>query len=102
MTIESAMDGITRMVGNPLIIPAGLAAIVILYGLFGVDVANIAISIATFLLLPILQHSQNRDGIAIQAKLDALIKGVPDAPNDMAGIDRLSATEVERKRQECP
>ena len=98
MSVETVMDGVTRTVGNPLTVPIGLALIAILWGLFGVDVANIALSLITFGLLPILQHSQNRDGAAIQAKLDALIKGVPDAPNELAGIDRKPAAEIERAR----
>ena len=87
-------------VGNPLTVPVGLSLIAILYLLFGVDVANIAISIVTFALLPLLQHSQTKDTLALQVKLDALIKGVPDAPNELAGIDRRPADDIERLRDD--
>ena len=36
--------------------------------------ANLTISVLTLLLLPILQATQNRDGAALQAKIDELIK----------------------------
>jgi len=96
--IETVMEVVTRMVGNPLVIPLGLALIAGLYWVAGVDVANITISIVTFLLLPILQHSQNRDGLAIQAKLDALIEGVEAADNRYQRIDEQPEEEIRKVR----
>lgn len=60
--------------------------------------ANLAISILTLLLLPILQATQNRDGAALQAKIDELIKVNHDARNPLIGLENRSEEEIERVR----
>ena len=40
---------------------------------------SLAINIVTLMFLPILQATQNRDGTALQAKLDELLKANADA-----------------------
>lgn len=60
--------------------------------------ANIAISIVTLLLLPILQATQNRDGAALQAKMDELIKIHTDARDQLIGLERKGEKEIERVR----
>jgi low affinity Fe/Cu permease len=99
--IERLMDGVTHAVGSPLMIPACVVLVGALYGLFGVDVANFTLSVGTLLLLPILQHSQNKDGAAIQAKLDALIEATP-ARNELIGLDRRSEAEIKDARAGPP
>ena len=51
-------------------------------------VINTLTSIATFLMVFILQSSQNRDGKALQAKIDELILS-SEARNHFVGIERL-------------
>lgn len=51
-------------------------------------VINTLTSIATFLMVFILQSSQNRDGKALQAKIDELILS-SEARNRFVGIERL-------------
>lgn len=63
-----------------------------------VNGANLAISVVTLLLLPILQASQNRDGAALQAKLDELINATADARNTLIGLERRGEDEIERLR----
>jgi low affinity Fe/Cu permease len=60
--------------------------------------ANITISIVTLLLLPILQATQNRDGAALQAKIDELIKSNHEARNSLIGLERRSEAEIEAVR----
>lgn len=60
--------------------------------------ANISISIVTLLLLPILQATQNRDGAALQAKIDELIKATGNARNDLIGLESREEDEIERIR----
>jgi low affinity Fe/Cu permease len=61
-------------------------------------VANTATSIITFLMVFVIQNSQNRDGAAIQAKLDELIRA-GDAENRFVGIDLLTEDEVSKLRE---
>lgn len=60
--------------------------------------ANISISIVTLLLLPILQATQNRDGAALQAKMDELIKASSDARDDLIGLENRAEAEIEQIR----
>ena len=59
---------------------------------------NLAINVLTLLFLPILQATQNRDGAALQAKLDELIKASKEARNDLIGIEDLDEERIEELR----
>ena len=48
----------------------------------------------------LIQNSQNRDGAAIQVKLDELIR-VSAAKNFFVGIEHLTDEEIERLRNMC-
>lgn len=60
-------------------------------------VINTGTTIVTFLMVFLIQATQNRDALAIQAKLDELILAT-NARNEFAGIDRLSEDELRRLR----
>lgn len=60
--------------------------------------ANLTISIVTLLILPILQATQNRDGAALQAKIDELIKATTDARDDLIGLENRDEREIEEVR----
>ncbi|MDP2356864.1 MAG: low affinity iron permease family protein [Beijerinckiaceae bacterium] len=57
-------------------------------------VVNTSTTIITFLMVFLIQNTQNRDGAAIQAKLDELLRAVSDARNDFIGIEHLTETEL--------
>lgn len=59
-------------------------------------VINTGTTIVTFLMVFLIQNAQNRDGSAIQAKLDELIRAIETARNDFIGIEHLTETELER------
>ena len=59
-------------------------------------VANTATSLITFLMVFIIQNSQNRDTKAIHLKLDELIRAVTAAHNEMIDIEKLSAKDLEK------
>jgi low affinity Fe/Cu permease len=63
-------------------------------------VINTGTTIVTFLMVFLIQNSQNRDGAAIQAKLDELIR-VSKARNSFVGIERLTDEELEDIREKC-
>ncbi|BBD00363.1 MULTISPECIES: low affinity iron permease family protein [unclassified Sphingobium] len=59
-------------------------------------VINTGTTIVTFLMVFLIQNAQNRDGSAIQAKLDELIRAVDTARNDFIGIEHLTEAELQR------
>jgi low affinity Fe/Cu permease len=59
-------------------------------------VANTATSLITFLMVFIIQNSQNRDTKAIHLKLDELIRAVNAAHNEMIDIEKLPEKELEQ------
>jgi low affinity Fe/Cu permease len=63
-------------------------------------VINTGTTIVTFLMVFLIQNTQNRDGAAIQAKLDELIR-TSAAQNAYIGIERLTEEELEEVRHRC-
>jgi low affinity Fe/Cu permease len=63
-------------------------------------VINTGTTVVTFVMVFIIQNSQNRDGAAIQAKLDELIR-VSAAKNTLIGIENLTEEEIAEIRQSC-
>ena len=63
-------------------------------------VVNTATSIATFLMVFLIQSKQNRDDAAIQAKLNELIRALEPAKNKFVGIETLTVEEVREMRDE--
>ena len=61
-------------------------------------VINTATTVLTFLAVFLIQNSQNRDGAAIQAKLDELIRAVSHARNEFIGIEHLTEAELDEIR----
>lgn len=58
-------------------------------------VINTGTTIVTFLMVFLIQNTQNRDGAAIQAKLDELLHAVSRADERFVGIERLSEKELD-------
>jgi low affinity Fe/Cu permease len=63
-------------------------------------VINTGTTIVTFLMVFLIQNSQNRDSAAIQVKLDELIR-VSTAHNSFVGIEHLTDDELEEIRGKC-
>ena len=61
-------------------------------------VVNTSTTIITFLMVFLIQNSQNRDIIALHSKLDELIRAVETARNDLIGVERLPDAELEAIR----
>ena len=55
-----------------------------------------ATSIGAFLLVLLLQYSQNRDTRAIQLKLDELIRGLGEARTDLVRLEQMTDEELDQ------
>jgi low affinity Fe/Cu permease len=63
-------------------------------------IINTGTTIVTFLMVFLIQNTQNRDGAALQAKLDELIRATTEAHNQLVGIERESEEKVQEVRGE--
>src|ERR1700737_5547340 len=91
------------ILGSPEIFLSAVASIVV-WGALGPVyhysdtwqlVINTATTIVTFLMVFLIQNTQNREALAIQIKLSELIIAMKGAPNRIALIDQLSDNDLE-------
>ena len=62
-------------------------------------VINTGTTIVTFLMVFLIQNTQNRDTAAMQAKLDELIRATRQANNAMLDLENVDDATLERLRQ---
>jgi low affinity Fe/Cu permease len=62
-------------------------------------IANTVTNVITFLMVFVIQNSQNRDSAAIQAKLDELIRATSAHPA-LVGLEEQTQEEIERVNAE--
>jgi len=63
-------------------------------------VINTGTTIVTFLMVFLIQATQNRDTLAFQVKLDELILATKNAHNAIAGIEEAPDKEIEKAKVE--
>jgi len=97
---------VATFVGQPLSFVAAVL-IVIVWGVTGPLfhysdtwqlVINTGTTIVTFLIVFLIQNSQNRDAAAMQAKLDELLRAVDKAREKFIGIEHLTDQQIELVR----
>jgi low affinity Fe/Cu permease len=64
-------------------------------------VINTGTTIVTFLMVFLIQNTQNRDMVAVQLKLSELVLAMKGAENKFASIEDLSDEELEDLHNEC-
>jgi low affinity Fe/Cu permease len=111
MQRRSYFDRFARRVayiaGHPLAFASALALIVLWLvsgPLFAFSdtwqlVINTATTIVTFLMVFVIQNTQNRDGAALQIKLDELVRATQDAHNSLLDLEELSEQDLEAFRK---
>jgi low affinity Fe/Cu permease len=63
-------------------------------------IINTGTTIVTFLMVFLIQNTQNRDGKAIQLKLDELIRALRGARNKLVDLEELSDEELKKLQEE--
>lgn len=58
-------------------------------------IINTTCSVVTFLMVILIQNTQNRDNRAVQLKLNELLKGVRSARTDLVGLEDLTDKELD-------
>ena len=95
-----------RMAGRPRTFGLAVATIVLWAAtgpLFGYSdtwqlVINTSTTIVTFLMVFLIQNTQNRDSEAIQVKLDELLRATEGGHNALLDLEELEDEELERIR----
>src|SRR5918999_3346075 len=93
-------------VGHPLafaLAAATIAVWLVTGPLFGFSdtwqlVINTGTTIVTFLMVFLIQNTQNRDSAAVQLKLDELIRAASGAHNALLDLEELTERDLERLR----
>ncbi len=99
---------VTKWAGSPVAFTLALAAVLIwaLAGpMFGYSetwqlVINTGTTIVTFLMVFLIQQSQNKDCRAVHLKLDELLHAIKNAREDMIDIENFSEEELDRLAEE--
>jgi low affinity Fe/Cu permease len=99
--------GTARATGNPASFVLALVVIIV-WGVTGPMfhfsdtwqlVINTSTTIVTFLMVFLIQSTQNRDSAAVQLKLDELIRALEGAHNSLLDLEELSEKELDRFRR---
>jgi low affinity Fe/Cu permease len=98
----------SRIAGRPATFFAAVA-LVVLWALTGPFVGfseiwqlvvNTATSIVTFLMVFLIQNTQNRDTLALQVKLAEVLMHMPGAPRQIADAEDMSERQLDRLHEQ--
>lgn len=107
-TFNHLADRVTRALGSPYAL-VGAAGVVVVWAvcgpLLGFSEAwqlaiNTGTTIVTFLMVFVIQSSQNRDAKAVHAKLDELIRSVDAARNEFVDAEEEPEEMLDRQLRE--
>jgi low affinity Fe/Cu permease len=97
---------IASLAGKPMAFVLA-ALLIVLWAVFGPFahysdtwqlIVNTSTTIITFLMVFLIQNSQNRDSAAMQAKLDELIRAIDKARGSFIAIEHLTDRQIQEIR----
>jgi low affinity Fe/Cu permease len=101
-------NSVAHFAGRPVTF-AVCCAIIVIWGISGPFfhysdtwqlIINTGTTIVTFLMVFLIQNTQNREEIALQAKLDELIRVTREARNDLVAAEQLPEERVIEIKEE--
>jgi len=107
MTFDKLAQAVARSAGRPLTFIAAVVLVVV-WGvsgpIFGYSdtwqlVINTGTTIVTFLMVFLIQNTQNRDTDALQVKIDELLRVTEGARLALLDLEEMKADELERIKQ---
>jgi low affinity Fe/Cu permease len=106
VTFSGFASSVSKAAGKPVTFAIALGSIALWAAtgpVFGFSegwqmVVNTGTTIVTFLMVFALQHTQNRESQAINARLDELIRAIPGARNALIVIDADPEADIEALR----
>ena len=101
-TFEAFSQGVTRWTGSSAGFASALAVVAVWAAIgpvFGFSdtwqlVINTGTTIVTFLMVFLIQRSQNRDALAVHIKLNEIVAAIKGASNRMIDVEALSEPEL--------
>lgn len=63
-------------------------------------VINTGTTVVTFLMVFLIQNTQNRDSMAVQLKLDELIRSIKEASNEFVDLEERDERDLKSKHEE--
>jgi low affinity Fe/Cu permease len=99
--------GMSKMLGHPIAFGAALLVVVVWAALGPIFhftdtwqlVINTGTTIVTFLMVFLIQNTQNRDSEAMQLKLDELIRAIKGTDNSMLNAENLTEKELQQLQE---
>ena len=107
-TFNRVADRITRVVGTPVALLMA-ALVIVVWAVTGPIagfsdtwqlIINTGTTIVTFLMVFVIQNTQNRDSKAVHAKLDELLRASKDARNELIRSEQMPEHELDQTLDE--
>ena len=108
MKFSAVSQSLSRWAGSPRTFYAAVA-LILAWGLSGPYfhyndtwqlIINTSTTIITFLMVFLIQNTQNRDNDILHIKIDELLRATKDAQNAVLSLDGLDRKELEKLRKE--
>ena len=107
LRLEALSEAVTRWAGGTRAFATALSVIIVWAALGPVFhysdtwqlVINTGTTIVTFLMVFLIQRSQNKDSLAIQLKLNELVAALQGASNRLIDVEDLSEAELVKLHQ---
>lgn len=108
MRFEKISQNLSKMAGSPRTFQIALFMIVLWaasgpwfhYNDTWQLIINTSTTIITFLMVFLIQNTQNRDNDVLHIKIDELLRATQQAQNAVLGLDRLTAKELTAIRKQ--